>query len=113
MVRVRPQTTPGEDVASLIDDPWRSLECDPSVDGCAGTFVDPDFATLGRDTVYYARVFEEPAPAINAAGANCEYDAEGNCIRARLCKEGDCLAEHEPRAWSSPIYVDFARATAR
>jgi len=108
VVRIRPQASPDEDVASLIDDPWQTVECDPSRDGCAATFVDPEFAEAGRDTVYYARVFEEPAPAINAAGTNCEFDAEGNCIRARLCEgEGDCLAEHEPRAWSSPIYVDF------
>ena len=63
-----------------------------------------------RDTVYYARVYEAPAPAINAAGVSCEYDDDGNCVRANLCEgTGDCLAEHEPRAWSSPIWVDFDR----
>ncbi len=109
VVRVRPQTSPDEDVASLIDDPWQVIECDGSREGCVGTFVDSEFRTAGRDAVYYARAFEAPAPAINAAGANCEYDSEGRCIRARLCEgDGDCLAEHEPRAWSSPIFVDFA-----
>lgn len=110
VVRVRPQVAPDEDVASLIDDPWQVLACDGSRAGCVGTFVDADFRDSGRDAVYYARVFEEPAPAINAAGANCERDDAGNCLRARLCEgEGDCLAEHEPRAWSSPIFVDQVR----
>ncbi len=108
VVRIRPQVSPDEDVAELIDDPWQVVECDESPEGCVGTFVDADFEATGRDTVYYARVFETPAPAINAAGAACEYDDAGNCIRARLCEgDDDCLAEHEPRAWSSPIYVDF------
>ena len=107
VVRVRPQVSPEEDIADLIDDPWRTLHCDDTLGGCAGTFVDPEFSTLGRDSVYYARVFEEPAPGVNAAGVNCEFDAEGRCIAANLCNDdGDCLAEHEPRAWSSPIYVD-------
>jgi hypothetical protein len=110
IVRVRPQIAPGEDPADLIDDPWQVLECDGDSAGCVGTFVDPDFQTGGRDAVYYARVFEPPAPGINAAGANCEYDDAGNCVKARLCQSGDCLAEHEPRAWSSPIYVDFLPA---
>jgi hypothetical protein len=111
VVRIRPQIAEGEDVAQLIDDPWVSIECEPSREGCAATVVDPDFSGEGRDTVYYARVFEEPAPAVNAAGANCEVDTEGRCVKALLCTgEGDCLSEHEPRAWSSPIFVDFAPA---
>jgi hypothetical protein len=113
VVRIRPQSYPDEDVTKLIDDPWRTIVCEASREGCTGTFVDPDFPSLGRDTVYYARVFEEPAPAINAAGANCEYDAEGRCLEARLCTgDGDCLAPHEPRAWSSPIFVDFEAAAS-
>lgn len=108
VVRIRPQISPDEDVADLIDDPWRTLRCEAASDGCAGTFVDPEFSELGRDTLYYARVFEEPVPGVNAAGANCEYDAEGRCTVAKICAgEGDCLGEHEPRAWSSPIYVDY------
>jgi len=68
-----------------------------------------------RDSVYYARVFEEPIQAINAGGIRCDRDAEGRCIEAKLCPgpEGDaddCLSGYEPRAWSSPIYLDFAAA---
>jgi hypothetical protein len=56
---------------------------------------------------------EAPAPAINAANLRCDYDEEGNCVKVDLCNDaggtdGDCLAEHEPRAWSSPIFVDFS-----
>jgi hypothetical protein len=109
VVRIRPQFSEAEDIGKLIDDPWQVIVCDDTGEGCSGTFVDAEFSAGGRDTVYYARVFEEPAPAINAAGANCDYDAEGRCVKANLCAgDGDCLAEHEPRAWSSPIFVDFA-----
>ncbi|MAE97208.1 MAG: hypothetical protein CL910_21365 [Deltaproteobacteria bacterium] len=113
VVRIRPQKTPDEKVASLIDDPWKTFACDPDPAGCAVTFSDPEFAGLGRDTLYYVRAFEEPAPGVNADNLRCERDAEGNCTSAKLCpsadgRDPDCLAEHEPRAWSSPIYVDFA-----
>jgi len=113
IVRIRPQQEPGEEVASLIEDPWRSFACEPDPAGCAVTVSDPDFARDGRDTVYYARVFEAPAPAINAGNLRCERDAAGNCVRVHPCpgpagNDDDCLAPHQPRAWSSPIWADFA-----
>ncbi|MDJ0848617.1 MAG: DUF3604 domain-containing protein [Myxococcota bacterium] len=112
VIRIRPQREPGETLASLIEDPWRSFPCEPDRGGCSVTFDDPDFAAAGRDTVYYVRALEEPAPAINAAGISCRRDAGGRCLEATFCASGsaedDCLSEHEPRAWSSPIFVDFA-----
>ena len=113
VVRIRPQTSPGEDVGQLIDDPWKTFHCEPDPAGCAVTFSDPEFASVGRDTVYYVRAYEEPAPGINADNLRCDYDEAGRCIRTHLCPspdgtDPDCLAPHEPRAWSSPIFVDLA-----
>jgi hypothetical protein len=113
LVRIQPQKHPEEPVASLIESPWRSFECEPDPAGCSVTFEDPEFATDGRDTVYYVRAIEAPAPAINAASLRCEYDEDGRCVKVDLCNDSDTvdndyLAEHEPRAWSSPIFVDFA-----
>jgi hypothetical protein len=73
------------------------------------SFTDPDYETAGRNAVYYVRAFETPAPAVNAGGVRCEYDAAGRCIDADLCRDpdSDCLETHEPKAWSSPIFVDW------
>jgi hypothetical protein len=110
VVRIRPQTSPGEDIGSLIDDPWRHFECPGDPSGCVATFVDPEFATGARDAVYYARAFEMTTPTVNGDPARCTWDADGNCTETQLCAEGDdCLDPFAPRAWSSPIYVDFAR----
>jgi hypothetical protein len=114
IVRIRPQQERGEDVGPLIEDPWRSFACEPDRAGCVATFTDPEFATAARGAVYYARAFEEPKPAINGGNLRCERDAEGNCTKIQPCPgpEGNadqCLSPVEPRAWSSPIYVDFAR----
>ena len=109
VVRIRPQQTPGEDPAKLIDDPWQVFRCEPDRSGCAATFSDPDFVKSGRAALYYARAFEEPAPGVNAGGLRCERDAAGECVRVDLCGADladDCLAPREPRAWSSPIWVD-------
>lgn len=110
VVRIRPQQSAAEPMAELIDDPWRRFECPADPAGCAVTFSDPDYAGLGRDALYYARVFEQPELAINAGNLRCERDADGNCLKVHLCGEAgpddDCLAQREPRAWSSPIFLE-------
>jgi len=112
VVRIRPQIRPGEPVASLVEDPWKRLDCPADPAGCVVEFSDPDFVTAGRETIYYVRAIEEPSPAVNAAGLRCEYDAAGNCIAVHPCYGDwrtpfgdDCLSPNEERAWSSPIYV--------
>lgn len=111
VIRIRPQTTPDEDVAALVDDPWRSFACDGDPTGCVATFSDEEFASSGRDAVYYARVFEPPKPTTNGDPLRCERDAEGRCLSIDLCDAGgDCLSPDRPRAWSSPIYVDHPSA---
>ncbi len=115
IVRIRPQQAPGEPVAKDIDDPFLVLPCSGDPAGCSAEFSDPEFATLGREVLYYARVYEAEDQAINAGGIRCERDEAGNCLKVQLCPgpDGvmdDCRAPREPRAWSSPIYVGWAPA---
>ncbi len=108
IVRIRPQIKAGEPVGELIEDPWRSFACSGDPDGCVATFVDPEFRDSAREAVYYARAFERPAPGINAANLRCDRDEAGACVKVSTCPEAEgdeCLAPHEPRAWSSPIFI--------
>jgi len=110
LVRIRPQIRPDEDIATLIDDPWQRFECPSDPSGCVATFVDPEFPEHRRDTVYYARAFESPEPAVNAGTVRCTPGPDTSCAETNLCSAGEeCLAPYAGRAWSSPIYVDFAR----
>ena len=114
VVRVRPQVSADEDIAELIDDPWQRFACSGDAAGCVVTFSDPEYARLGRDTLYYVRAFEAPTPGINAGNLRCERDEDGRCLRVHPCpgpegRDDDCLAPHEPRAWSSPIWIDQPR----
>ena len=111
IIRIRPQMSADEDVASLIEDPWQSFECPDDPSGCVATFVDPEFSEAGRDTVYYARVLEEPSPTVNGGDPmNCDRNADGRCVKSHMCEQGsDCTRNHAQRAWSSPIYVDYQR----
>ncbi len=112
VVRIRPQQNPQQALDDLIEDPWRSFECEADPAGCSITFSDPDFVAGERDVTYYVRAIEEPSQAINGANLRCERDDEGGCIRTRPCEpwtsqEGSCLATVEERAWSSPIFVSL------
>jgi hypothetical protein len=110
VIRIRPQVYAGEDVAELIEDPWLRFDCRPDPAGCRFDFDDPDFPDAQRDTLYYVRAFEPETATINGATLRCSTDAEGRCLESHPCPPGqECLAAYEPRAWSSPIYVDFAR----
>ena len=113
VVRIRPRENAQEDVAALIEDPWRSFECVPDESGCTVEFEDPDFGATARDNVYYVRVLEEPSELINGDPLRCERDSDGVCLSTRPCRSGtddgladECLALERARAWSSPIFVD-------
>lgn len=114
VVRIRPQARDDEDVGELIEDPWRTFPCPAEGEGCAVEFEDEEFATAGRNALYYVRAIEEPSEAVNGANLRCTYDDDGNCVSVDPCYanealtpyQDDCLERIEERAWSSPIWVD-------
>ncbi|HTF35867.1 MAG TPA: DUF3604 domain-containing protein [Myxococcota bacterium] len=114
VVRIRPQRVKDEPLRQLIEDPWKTIPCEPSQNGCVAQFEDPDFESAARDAIYYVRAIEEPSPAVNAGGLRCKLDEAGRCIEVnpcwgdyRLSASDDCLATIEERAWSSPIFIDL------
>jgi len=116
VVRIRPQVDDDEPLAPLIQDAWKTLPCPADPAGCRVEFEDPDFEAGGRDVVYYVRAIQEPTMAVNAGGVRC---VDEDCTRVEPCYgdwrtpyDDDCLSENEERAWSSPIYVRFAKKAA-
>lgn len=111
VIRIRPQASPDEPVAQLINDPWKILLCDKNSDNCEVEFSDGDFTESARDTLYYVRAIEAPSEKVNGDPLRCSRDEFGKCIEVDLCTtldpEDNCLSKVEERAWSSPIFVDF------
>ncbi len=107
VIRIRPQRRPGEPLETLVEDPWRSFPCEPSAAGCSVEFEDPEYARAGRDTLYYVRVAEAPRAEINGDGLQRGADLNWQRCPGSEGKADDCLGEAEPRAWSSPIWVDW------
>lgn len=117
VVRIRPQVRPGEPIADLIEDPWKTLPCSGQTSGCAAEFEDEDYTAGSRDAVYYVRAIQQATPAVNAGGLRCERDEAGKCTNVAPCygdwrttRDDDCLAPNEERAWSSPIYLTWKTA---
>jgi len=119
IVRIRPQTSPGEALDGLVEDPWRVLPCPADGSGCVVEFADTEFADSGRDAIYYARAIEAPDALIHGENPlGCQFDDQGRCIEVAPCgsntpEEDDCLSEAAPRAWSSPIFVDYDGASTQ
>lgn len=115
VVRIRPRREQDEPIGPLIEDPWRTFPCEPDPVGCAVDFIDPEFAASGRDALYYARVLQEPTPAINGSPLAVKLDANGAALSTRPCWGDDaralagCPEPVQERAWSSPIFVDQPR----
>lgn len=115
IIRIRPQNRPGEPVENLVEDPWRRFACHDEGAGCTVTFEDAEFTGAARDAIYYARAVQEPTPTVNAENLRCTYDEAGRCVKANPCYkdyrtgyEEECRAASAERAWSSPIFVDYA-----
>jgi Protein of unknown function (DUF3604) len=116
VVRIRPQITRGEDVATLIEDVWRSYPCNDAGQGCTVEFTDAEFARARRDTVYYVRAIQAPTPRINGGALRPTRDAQGNTTAVDPCygdyrtpRSDTCPTDVEERAWASPIYVNARR----
>jgi hypothetical protein len=119
VVRIRPQQRPEEDVNELIEDVWRRYDCPAREAGCVVELEDEDFASGGRDALYYVRAIQEPTPGVNAGQLRCTRDASGACVEPNPCfgdyrtpLDDDCLSPSEERAWSSPIWVRFDAGAA-
>ena len=116
MVRIRPQARPGEAVETLIADPFIVHQCKPDRAGCSFRFTDPDYARGKRDAIYYVRAIQEPEPMINGGQLRCDRGADGRCLKVHMfygdyrSGKDECVKPVEPRAWSSPIYLDVPRA---
>lgn len=114
VVRIRPQNHSEEPLDTLIEDQWKVFQCEDSGMGCVIEFEDPEFSQAQRDAVYYVRAIEEAIPTVNGANLRSRVDDSGElttdpCYGSyKSSAEDNCLATRGGRAWSSPIFVNYA-----
>ena len=112
VIKILPQQFEGEPVEGLVDDVWKSFPCNST--SCKISFKDEQFSIGKRDAVYYVRAIEEPTATLSADPLSCEFDENGQCIQAEVCRvgvnknRGECIAPAEHRAWSSPIFLNYS-----
>ena len=115
IIRIRPNPNSQNHPSEYIDDPWQVFDCPADGNGCEVYIEDPNYINQQQARVYYARAIEAPSLAVNGNNLDCQYNAEGECIKTSYCAaewkkdQGDCLGEVEERAWSSPIFLDFTQ----
>jgi hypothetical protein len=119
VVRIRPQLSSDERLEELVEDPWRVLPCPADGEGGGAEFSDAGFLDSALDAVDYVRAIEAPTPLIHCENPlGYQFEGEGRCVEVAPCginapATDDCLSEGEPRAWSSPIFVDCADPDGR
>ena len=112
VIKILPQQFEGEPIEGLVDDVWKSFPCNST--SCKISFEDEQFSIGRRDAVYYVRAIEEPTATLSADPLSCEFDDNGQCIQAEVCRvgvnknRGECIAPAEHRAWSSPIFLNYS-----
>jgi hypothetical protein len=112
VIKILPQQYQDELVEGLVDDVWKTFPCNSA--SCQISFEDEQFSIGRRDAVYYVRAIEEATPTLSADPLGCEFDENGKCIKAEVCRvgvhknRGECIAPSEHRAWSSPIFVNYS-----
>lgn len=112
VVRIRPQVRPDESIDPLIEDSWKIFDCADQVNGCVVEFEDPDYNQQRRSTLYYARIIQEKESLIAGDPFGCDRNEEGECVNYNYCigktasRDNNCKADAEPRAWTSPIFLE-------
>ncbi len=114
ITRIRPQQYQDENIDPLIEDQWLVHECPQNSQTCVLEFEDKDYENEKRDALYYARIYEEAIPTINANNLRTTFNKHGEAISVNPCHgdyraalDDDCKADAPQRAWSSPIFVNY------
>ena len=109
VIRILPRIPGDGRTMDLIEDPWRTFQCEPGKGECIAEFTDEEFVNDTREAVYYARVIQEDTATIQGDPLGCEEDENGQCVKTNYCMGGgieeDCISDAQHRAWSSPIYL--------